>query len=161
MKIICINTDNTMEEIDIDTSIDTFLSDTNIEDIQLLYYWNYGNIKIKCYGLYLDNYSNLNSHSLPSNGISPTLDENSDNIILSDKIYICAFNKKENLVDYCISDYGNFYYVINEQNQFDNDDDSVESDDILEKEVSKINKEPKIDFIHNNNNILGYDNNEY
>jgi len=64
------------------------LENSEIEDIQLLYYWNYENKVIKCYGLYVDNYSNINSHSLPPNGISPILNDNSDNIILSNNIYI-------------------------------------------------------------------------
>ena len=93
MKILCINTDNTMEEFDVNTSLEDFLVSTNIDGLQLLYYWNYGNKIIKCYGLYVDNYSNINSHSLPPNGISSVLEEDSDNIILSAKIYIVAFDK--------------------------------------------------------------------
>ena len=30
MKILCINTDNTMEEVDINTSLEDFLESTNI-----------------------------------------------------------------------------------------------------------------------------------
>ena len=85
MKIIVIKTDNTMEEIDINKNITNYLTDINKEDVELLYYWNYENKIIKCYGLYIENYSNINSHSLPPNGISSILEEDSDIIILTNK----------------------------------------------------------------------------
>ena len=161
MKILCINTDNTMEEIDIDTSLEIFLESTNIDGLQLLYYWNYGNKIIKCYGLYVDNYSNINSHSLPPNGISSILDEDSDNVILSDKIYTVAFNTKNKLINYYISDYGDFYYVMNEQNYFENDELEEETDIITETKSTINLKTDILNIIHDNNNILEYDINIY
>ena len=161
MKILCINTDNTMEEIDIDTSFEDYIVSINIDGIQLLYYWNYGNKIVKCYGLYVDNYSNINSHSLPPNGISSILEENSDNIILSDKIYIVAFDTNNKLVNYYISDYGDFYYVMNEQNSFENDEPDEEYDNTTEIKSSVYKKIDVLNTIHDNNNILDYDRNIY
>ena len=161
MKILCINTDNTMEEIDIDTSFEDYIVSINIDGIQLLYYWNYGNKIVKCYGLYVDNYSNINSHSLPPNGISSILEENSDNIILSDKIYIVAFDTNNKLVNYYISDYGDFYYVMNEQNSFENDEPDEEYDNTTEIKSSVYKKIDVLNTIHDNNNILDYDRNTY
>ena len=161
MKILCINTDNTMEEIDIDTSLEDFLESTNIDGLQLLYYWNYGNKIIKCYGLYVDNYSNITSHSLPPNGISSVLEEDSDNIILSDKIYIIAFDTNNKLVNYYISDYGDFYYVMNEQNYFENDEPDEEDDNIAETKSIVYKKADVLNTIHDNNNNLDYDRNIY
>ena len=161
MKILCINTDNTMEEVDINTSLEDFLESTNIDGIQLLYYWNYGNKTIKYYGLYVDNYSNINSHSLPPNGISSILEEDSDNVILSDKIYIVAFDTNNNLVNYYISDYGDFYYVMNEQNYFENDEPDKEDDNITETKSNVYKKIDVLNTIHDNNNNLDYDRNIY
>jgi hypothetical protein len=150
-----------MEEIEIDISIEQYILSLNMDGIQLLYYWNYGRKIIKCYGLYIDNYSNINSHSLPPNGISSILDEDSDNIILSDNIYICAFDKNDKLTNYYISDYGDFYYVMNEQNQFDTD--NPDEDDLTITDNTSIIYENKDmqNIIHNNNNNLDYDNNIY
>ena len=160
MKIIKITTDNTMKELDINTSIEAYL-ESEIDDIQLLYYWNYENKTIKCYGLYIDNFSNINSHSLPPNGISPILEDNSDNIILSNNIYICAFNNNNTLTDMYISDYGNFYYIMNEQIEFNNDDIQEYNEEIIEAKINPSKKINSKNIIHNNINNLEYDNNKY
>ena len=161
MKIIKITTDNAMEEIDINTSIESYLAKCEIEEIQLLYYWNYENKIIKCYGLYIENYSNINSHSLPPNGISSILEEDSDNIILTNNIYVCAFDTNNNLVDFYISDYGNFYYIMNEQYNFEFENEIDYIDNTPNNENNVIKKKSIINKIHNNNNILDYDTNIY
>ena len=107
------------------------------------------------------NYSNINSHSLPPNGISSILDEDSDNVILSDKIYTVAFNTKNKLINYYISDYGDFYYVMNEQNYFENDELEEETDIITETKSTINLKTDILNIIHDNNNILEYDINIY
>lgn len=150
-----------MEEININTSFEDFLVSTNIDGLQLLYYWNYGNKIIKCYGLYIENYSNINSHSLPPNGISSILEEDSDNIVLSNNIYIVAFDINNKLINYYISDYGDFYYVMNEQNYFENDDLEENNETVTETNSTVYKKADILNTIHDNNNILDYDINTY
>lgn len=161
MIILQIDTTNVMTELSIkDNDIFKYLHNKGLDDYECLYSWNFQNNTIKCYGLYSDNYSNINKHTLPPGGISNILNEDSSSIILSGNIYICAY-KKDNLIDYYISDYGTFYYITNENNEFED----TQSDDDIDTSIDNNNiqkKEPIYnESIHNNNNILHYDTNIY
>ena len=161
MKIIRINTDDTMDEIDLNDSISKYFINNNIQDIEELYIWKYQNNTIKAFGSYTDSYSNINKHILPPNGISHVLDNNSNDIFIYSNIYIAAYDENDELIDYHISEYGNFYYVMNEQNNFEEDDNiSVNSDtNIIENTINANKNIPNI--INTNNNILNYDYNTY
>ena len=161
MKIIRINTDDTMDEININDSITEYFVNNNIQDIDVLYIWKYQNNIIKAYGSYTDSYSDINKHILPPNGMSHVLDDNSNEISIYSNIYIVAYNKNNKQINYQISEYGDFYYVMNEQNNFEEDDNiSINSDtNIIENKIN-INKNIS-NIINSNNNILNYDYNTY
>tara|TARA_B100000902_G_scaffold398811_1_gene466992 strand:+ start:2335 stop:2820 length:486 start_codon:yes stop_codon:yes gene_type:complete len=161
MKIIRINLDDTMDEIDTEDSILEYFINKNIQDIRELYIWKYQNNIIKAYGSYTNSYSDINKHILPPNGISHVFNDNSNDIEIYSDIYIVAFDENNKQIDYQISEYGNFYYVMNEQNNFEEDDNiSVNSDTNIIEDTIKPNKNiPNI--INTNNNILNYDYNTY
>jgi len=133
MKIISINADNTMKEINIkNKKIKNELTDiTNTRgsgDIELLYYWNYNNNKILCYGWIDGDESLINKHKLPISGISEITDISSETIKLYGNIYIiCNCNNKT--INYSISEYGEFYFIINDiENIVDTNSDNDEDD---------------------------------
>ena len=59
----------------------------NSENIDLIYYWNYSEDVIECYGSMLNNNSK-NNHVLPCGGISNSFEENSEDMTLYGNIYI-------------------------------------------------------------------------
>lgn len=140
MKIISINIDNTIEEINIKNNniknqLNNLTNTQGSNDIELLYNWNYNNILIKCYGWIDGDESLINKHQLCKSGISDITDCVSENIKLYGNIYILAYNNNNKLIDFDISEYGEFYFLINDvENQDDSDSESVNSDDIINKE---------------------------
>jgi len=141
-KIISINSDNTMKEIDIkNKKIKNELTDiTNTRgscDIELLYYWNYNNIIIKCYGWVEGDESIINKHKLPMSGISEITDISSESIKLYGNIYIIC-NSNNKIINYSISEYGEFYFIINDIENIDDTDSDIsdigEDDDECDSE---------------------------
>ena len=59
---------------------------------------------------------------------------------MSNKIYIVAFDTNNKLINYYISDYGDFYYVMNEQINFEDDNISVNSESNIIEDTIKPNK---------------------
>ena len=114
MIIIRINNDGSMNDINIKLNKKNILSQLkkNVNSIgnelKELYYWNYGNKIIKCYGSYEGNHGFENKHELIPNGCSKFLDEDSSNILLFCDIFIIAFENKK-IVDFCVSDYAILY----------------------------------------------------
>ena len=80
---------------------------------------------------------------------------------MSNKLYIVAFDTNNKLINYYISDYGDFYYIMNEQNYFENDESNEENDMIIETTSTVYKKTNILNTIHDNNNILDYDRNVY
>ena len=180
MKIIQINTDNTMIEIDININkniknvLEKMKVNTNMdkEKIELINCWQYENNIIECYG-YLSSENNIiNTHKLPNSGTSNILDDGND-IILYNNIYIVG--KHENkYIDYYIHDYGNLYYLLNEidDNEYndynesnnydsDNENDNIETIDNIDTldniELSDNIIDKELDY----NKELDYDTNNY
>ena len=131
MKVILIRVDNSMEEIDID---DINKLSTN-NDLQILYYWNYNNLVIKCYGYYINDSSIISNHKLPAGGLSNIIDDDSYIYDIYGNIYIVCIQNDE-IINYYISEYGNFHYIMNETyNIYDSDD--ISDEEIIEKDAIK------------------------
>jgi len=161
MKIIKINTDNTMNEIDINIKKNNIKNslkqlDNDKEEIELIYYWTYENNIIECYG-YLSSEKNIvNVHKLPNSGISNIINDIGD-INLYNNIYIVAKHKNK-YIDYYIHNYGNLYYLLNEMDDYSSDNESVNDNNEDIKINNIINT---VDNIINNDKELDYDNNNY
>ena len=164
MNIICIHIDNIMTEhkIPLKDIVDEIKTLDNSENIDLIYYWNYSEDVIECYGSMLNNNSK-NNHVLPCGGISNSFEENSEDMTLYGNIYILCKRKKK-YIDYHISDYGNFYYIMNEYYDVSSENESTdeEEEDNVESNESNYNKLIYTDVIdYDSDNDLDIDNNDY
>ena len=146
MNIICIHIDNIMTEhkIPLKNIVDEIKTLDNSENIDLIYYWNYSDDVIECYGSMLNNDSK-NNHVLPCGGISNSFEENSEDITLYGNIYIlCKRKKKE-------------YYDVSSENE-----STEEEEDNIESNESKYNELIYTDVIdYDSDNDLDIDNNDY
>ena len=163
MNIICIHIDNIMTEhkIPLKDIVDEIKTLDNSENIDLIYYWNYSDDIIECYGSMLNNDSK-NNHVLPCGGISNSFEENSEDITLYGNIYILCKRKKK-YIDYHISDYGNFYYIMNEYYDITNINETSEEEELdINKDFNKC-EELLYNIVNNNDsdNDLDIDNNNY
>ena len=167
MKIIRININNEMTEMDINNNnnnnILEELNNIDTDEIEEICYWNQFDIIIKCYGYYSNNniLHNNNNHDLPPGEIS-TNNIDISNINIINNIYLVMF-KNDLLHDYTISQYGELVYMMNEQYEFDSDFDLLNCDEVIVKDtLIKIES-----GIANNNikdniiDVLDYDKNVY
>ncbi len=175
MKVIRINKDGTMNELELKFSKNpnNVLSKNKISsgngDIKELYMWKYEDKIIKCYGWYDGEAGFENKHELVPNGSSNFLEENSSNILLYGDIFILAF-KENKCCDFCVSDYGIFYDVINEgfddcysdsdnsllTEELSDDDEYIYTDDSEDLESDDDYKEK-----YSDNELLDTDTNDY
>ena len=129
MKVILIKVDSSMEEINVDDI--NILSTSN--DIQLLYYWNYNNWVINCYGNYINNNSIISNHKLPAGGISNVINDDSYTYDIYGNIYLACFQNNK-MINYYISEYGNFHYIMNESyNIYDIDD--ISDEEVIDTDI--------------------------
>ena len=172
MKIIKINIDNTMENINIDNINNTNILEELIKltnykglgDITELYSWNKN--KIKAYGWvssgteHLDQLK-LSQHKLPPCGSSIINIDFSEDVVLYGNIFIISFNKNNKVTNYDISEYGELHYILT-TDDFDKEYNHSESDEELD--LTKINtiKIKNTEYINNgNDNLLDEDLTEY
>jgi hypothetical protein len=153
----------TEHEIPLKNIVDEIKTLDNSENIDLIYYWNYSDDIIECYGSMLNNDSK-NNHVLPCGGISNSFEENSEDMTLYGNIYILCKRKKK-YINYHISDYGNFYYIMNEYYDVSSENESTdeeEEEDNVESNESNYNKLIYTDVIdYDSDNDLDIDNNDY
>ena len=121
MKIVRINIDGTMNDLEISSSKKKTITsklnklaiskgDTSLKE---LYKWVLdSSLEILCYGYYDGGHGFENKHDLPPNGISDFLDEEDDSAtkLLFGDIFIVLYNtKKKIFFDCSVSDYGRYY----------------------------------------------------
>ena len=150
MKIVRINYDGTMNDIDIEKiTKKTVLKVLNknsiskgVDNLKELYRWKVDNGKseISCYG-WCDGHSGFeNKHDLPPSGISDFIDDedSSDKKLLFGDIFILLTSNGK-ITDIDVSTYANYYEIL-----FEGFDDCVtnSSDDEL-SEDEELNEEDK------------------
>ena len=144
MKIIRINKDGSMNELDLKITKNpiTILNKNKVssgnDKLKELYMWKYDSKTVKCYGWYDGEAGFENKHELAPNGSSSFLEEDSSSQLLFGDIFIVVLDSNNKYHDFSVSDYGMFFEIMNEGfddiddedyiNDNDNDDDS--SDDI-------------------------------
>ena len=152
MKIIKINVDNVIENIDIkinDNNIKTELekNTTNKGNNNIIELYNWNNKKIKAYG-WISGTLNKNIHKLPPCGESSNIIEPSEELTLYGTIFILRFDKNK-VINYDISEYGELYYILTSDDldkEYENSDS--EEDNIINNIVVENNEE--ISIIQNN-----------
>jgi len=175
MLIVRINKDGSMNDIEIQKLTNKNLINklkkhitTNCFDdsIKELYYWNYEENIIKCYGWYQGEYGFENKHELIPNGNSKFLEEDSSEKLLFGDIFIICF-QNDKIINFNVSDYALLYDQLFEN--FDNCSDEDNETDDNESEKSDTSDDSLNEFINDNetsseenyNEILDYDLNEY
>ena len=148
MIIIRINKDGSMDELNLKLPKNPInvlnknkVSSGN-DELKELYMWKYDSKIIKCYGWYDGEAGFENKHELAPNGSSSFLEEDSSSKLLFGDIFIVAFHD-DKYTDFCVSDYGMFFEIMNDG--FD-DIDSEDSDDGYDEESFSEDE----DYIDNN-----------
>jgi len=174
MKIIRINKDGTMNELDIKlpkNPINTLnknkVSSGN-DVLKELYMWKYDTRIIKCYGWYDGEAGFENKHELAPNGSSTFLEEDSSSKLLFGDIFIVALEDNK-YSDFCVSDYGMFFEIMNDGfddlDSCEEDDDGYDQEEFSEDEDYNYNDISSSDDEENNlvneNELLDTDENIY
>jgi len=147
MKIVRINKDGSMNDLDLNLKKNTVLKQLNKSSISKgnnslceLYKWSYEDKNIICYGWYDGDAGFENKHELIPNGNSSFLEEDSSEKLLFGDIFLVCYEKSE-LIDYCVSDYAEYYNIV-----FDGFDDCSEGD-LTDKEDGGDNNDDVNGFI--------------
>ena len=179
MKIVRINIDGTMNDLDIilkKKSILKVLEEKSLSkgntNFAELYKWNHEGKEVVCYGWYDGEAGFENKHDLAPNGSSLFLEEDSSSKILFGDLFIISMNDKKSYNDFTVSDYSLFYDEMNEG--FDDCLSEDENDDGYDEEIfsededynPNFNSEEDNDDYNNTedyeeNEILDTDNNVY
>jgi hypothetical protein len=129
MKIVRVNKDGSMNDLDLKLKKNTILKQLNKfsiskgnNDLCELYKWIYEDKNIICYGCYDGDAGFENKHDLIPNGNSSFLEENSSEKLLFGDLFLVCYEKNK-IIDYCVSDYAEFYSIV-----FDGFDDCSEND---------------------------------
>ena len=164
MKIIRINKDGTMNELDIKLPKNPInvLNKNKVSSgndaLKELYMWKYDTKIVKCYGWYDGEAGFENKHELAPNGSSSFLEEDSSAQLLFGDIFILA-TEDNKFCDFCVSDYGMFFEIMNDGFV---DIDSESSDDGYDEE-SHSEDEDYIDDCYESSDDMSmesYDENE-
>ena len=145
MKIIRINIDGSMNDINISVStlktiikhLDNLSSSKGNTELKQLYRWNYLENEIYCYGWYDGDAGFENKHDLIPHGNSSFLcDEDSSEKLLFGDIFILSINKSTKKIEnFYVSNYGEVYSTLFEG--FDDCDTSDEEEGISEEETEE------------------------
>lgn len=152
MKIIRINKDSSMNELDIKLPKNCgniLTKNSNSQGngaIKELYSWKYDGNFVKCYGWYDGDAGFENKHDLAPNGLSNFLEEESSSKLLFGDLFIVCNDNNKNYRDFTVSDYSVFYEEMNEGfddclSDDDNDDGYDKEEFSEDSDYSPINSE--------------------
>lgn len=134
------------------------------DNIKKLYSWKYEENIIVCYGWYDGEAGFENKHDLPPYGESVFLEEDSSTQLLFGDIFIICYDKDNNIINFNVSDYGEFYNFIfggfddcDDIDHIDNISDNTDEDEEIINEISDEDYELSSD----NSEDLEFDINEY
>jgi len=183
-NIVRINIDTKMNDLNLDIENKNIVNILNKvsnkngkNNIRHLYSWTHNSNIIKCYGWYDGKNDTINKHELIPNGSSKFLEEDSSIILLYGDIFLLCYDKNNKNIDFSVSDYAEFYEIINEGfddclSEDDEEEDSEEDDDDEQDYIDELNKEDidelnkedmdeDFEIINDENDELDIDNNNY
>ena len=181
MKLVRINKDGSMNDLEIKLKKNSILSQLSKKslskgngDICELYKWCYDGNNIVCYGWYDGDAGFENKHELIPNGSSSFLDENSSEKLLFGDLFLVCYNNKDKILDYCVTDYAEYYNIVFEgfdscsENDLTDDDDDDDDDDCDKSSLNNFidddeddNENSDSSFEYLSNEELDIDENEY
>jgi hypothetical protein len=135
MKVVRINTDDSMNEVTIKKGkqlvklLKAEAKSSGSSEFQKLYTWKVKGNTIECYGWYEGEAGFENKHDLIPNGISEFLEEDSSEKLLFGSLFLVKKNMKGVYCDFCVTDYADVYNEL-----FDGFDDCDESEEESEEE---------------------------
>jgi len=179
MKVLRINQDGTMDDINISSIKKNVVKNLNKEaikkgssDLKELYKWSVEDKEIHCYGWYDGEPGFENKHDLIPNGNSSFLcdEDSSEKLLYGDMFILCSTKSDGKLIDFCVSDYGAIYELLFEG--FDDCDYSDEEEETDEEEDIEVETEEDKSFINDNSDLseeeltdsedeLDFDENDY
>ena len=145
MKCVQIHKDGTMDDLDISKKrimnkitlknackiLSKLAKSQGNNSLQALYSWSYEGRTIHCYGWWDGEAGFENKHELPPGGKSSFLEEDSSVKLLFGDIYLVQC-KSDKVIDFKVSDYGEFYNCI--FGGFDDCDTETDEEDINTEE---------------------------
>jgi hypothetical protein len=153
MKLVRVNKDGSMHDIDLILKKKTLMNQLNKKSLSKghgelceLYKWCYDNKNIICYGWFDGDAGFENKHDLIPNGNSSFLEEDSSEKLLFGDLFLVCFNEKDKIIDYCVSDYAEYYSIVNDgfdscsENDFTDDDDTDTDTDTEGMKENDLNK---------------------
>ena len=174
MKIIRINKDGSMNELDLKitknpiTILNKNIVSSGNDKLKELYIWKYDSKTVKCYGWYDGEAGFENKHELAPNGSSSFLEEDSSSQLLFGDIFIVVLDNNNKYCDFTVSDYGMFFEIMNEGfDDIDEDDDDGYDKEVFSDDEDYNNDESSDDDINidsdecSDNELLDTDNNIY
>ena len=174
MKIIRINKDGSMNELDLKITKNpiTILNKNKVssgnDKLKELYMWKYDSKTVKCYGWYDGDAGFENKHELAPNGSSSFLEEDSSSQLLFGDIFIVVLDSNNKYHDFTVSDYGMFFEIMNEGfDDVDDDDDDGYHQEVFSEDEDYNNDDSSDDDINvdssecSDNELLDTDNNIY
>ena len=172
MKIIRINKDGTMNELDIKlpknpiNALNKNKISSGNDALKELYMWKYDSKIIKCYGWYDGEAGFENKHELAPNGSSTFLEEDSSSQLLFGDIFIVSIEGNK-FCDFNVPDYGMFFEIMNDgfvdldsceeyddgydQESFSEDEDYI-NDNYSDDDIS-VESYDENELLDNDNNI--------
>ena len=133
-NVVRININNAMNDLNLNIENRNIVNILNKNsnkkgknNIRHLYSWTKESKTIKCYGWYDGEHDCVNKHELIPYGSSKFLEDDSSTILLYGDIFLLCYDNNK-IIDFCVTDYAEFYEEINEG--FDDcDSDEYDSDD--------------------------------
>ena len=174
MKLVRINTDDSMNDITISSTknlISTLTKDCTTSSgnskLQLLYTWSFNGETIHCYGWYDGEVGFENKHDLIPGGTSDFLEEDSSEKLLFGNIFLVKKNKQKKYVDFCVSDYAHVYNELFEgfdechTDEEESDDEEEPNDDDKDFIVDTDEEESDDSYEYKEDEELDIDDNNY
>jgi len=141
-NVVRININNAMNDLNLNIENRNIVNILNKNsnkkgknNIRHLYSWTKESKTIKCYGWYDGEHDCVNKHELIPYGSSKFLEDDSSTILLYGDIFLLCYDNNK-IIDFCVTDYAEFYEEINEGfDDCDSDEYDSDSDNEIEQEV--------------------------
>jgi len=172
-NIVRINIDSTMNDLDLNIEnhkigkiLNNNINNKGSKNISNLYSWVKNKDIIKCYGWFEGNEEDINKHELIPNGSSKLLEEDSSTVLLYGDIFIICYDEKNKIKDFSVTDYAEFFDIMNggfDDCLSDDSEDSEPDEEIPDEDYDENDSEEEHDFeiVNSEDSELEIDENNY
>ena len=156
-NIVRINIDSTMNDLDLNIEnhniskiLNNNINNKGSKNICNLYSWVKNKDIIKCYGWFEGNEEHINKHELIPNGSSKLLEEDSSTVLLYGDIFLICYDEKNKIKDFSVTDYAEFFDIMNggfDDCLSDDAEDSEPDEEIPDEDYDENDSEEENDFV--------------